>query len=81
MRSLAVGGLGEEMKVRKLRLGPIRAEWKGVDPHDDGCNCDGEDCGLHKAGCIYGGFSDSTSYWLIAENCPLYHGEDLTSTN
>lgn len=39
---------------------------------DCGGNCDPE-CGLHPLGCIYGGFTKRTSYWLIAEGCELEH--------
>ena len=63
----------------KLRIGPLRKDWLKEEPKGSckqcGGECDGNDCGLHKAGCIYGGFTAQTSYWLIAENCPLYHGE------
>jgi hypothetical protein len=33
--------------------------------------CGGGECGLHPAGCIYGGFS--VGYWLIADMCDLDH--------
>ena len=39
-----------------------------------GGECDGTDCGLHAAGCVFGG-PDNGVYWLIAEGCPLWHGE------
>jgi hypothetical protein len=26
-------------------------------------------CGEHPAGCVYGGFSAYTAYWLVAEGC------------
>lgn len=66
-------------EAKLMRLGPLRMEW----PHDPpngacaecGSDCDGEECGLHVAGCIYGGPTEQTAYWLIAEGCPLYHGE------
>lgn len=38
------------------------------------CGCT-PDCGLHPNGCIYGGFSAHTGYWLIAEVCELPHPE------
>lgn len=65
--------------TKYLRIGPLRKYWPKDEPKGD-CKhykgeCDGTDCGLHKAGCIYGGFTSQTSYWLIAEGCPLYHGE------
>lgn len=61
---------------RSMRIGPIHP--KG-DCKTCGGQCDGDDCGLHAAGCVYGGFSESTSYWLIVEGCPLYHGEPVDS--
>lgn len=39
-----------------------------------GGQCDGEVCGLHASGCVFGG-PDSGVYWLIADGCPLWHGE------
>lgn len=39
-----------------------------------GGNCDGDECGTHAAGCVYGGFS--CGYWLIAEGCTLSHWEE-----
>ncbi len=38
-----------------------------------GGNCAPE-CGLHPAGCIYGGFS--VGYWTRTEGCTLNHGEE-----
>lgn len=32
------------------------------------------ECGLHPAGCIYGGFSKG--YWLVADDCDRSHGEE-----
>ena len=41
---------------------------------EDNCErCGGGECGLHPAGCVYGGFSAFTAYWLIAEGCELDH--------
>jgi hypothetical protein len=70
---------------RKLRLGPLRKNWPHEAP-DGSCvncggQCDGHDCGLHAAGCIYGGFSDQTTYWMIAASCFLYHGESDDSAS
>ena len=31
------------------------------------------ECGLHPAGCVYGGFSEG--YWLKADGCERNHGE------
>lgn len=31
------------------------------------------ECGRHPAGCVYGGFSEYTAYWLIAEGCDREH--------
>ena len=42
-------------------------------------HCGGDcapECGRHPAGCIYGGFSIYSSYWLVAEGCTLSHGEE-----
>lgn len=64
----------------EMRLGPIRRDWVGDEPQGDcqhcGGQCDPSDCGTHPAGCIYGGFSEQTSYWMIVDGCDLYHGEE-----
>lgn len=42
-------------------------------------DCGGQcapECGLHPLGCVYGGFSAFTAYWLIADGCTLDHGEE-----
>lgn len=36
-----------------------------------GGDCVPGDCGIHPAGCVYGGFS--CGYWLIAKDCPFEH--------
>lgn len=41
-----------------------------------GGQCDGGECGLHAAGCVFGG-PNGGAYWLIAEGCDLWHGETL----
>lgn len=69
----------------RLRIGPLVRDWPHEDPLGD-CShcegqCDGPDCGLHAAGCIFGGPTDSTSYWMYAESCPLYHGVQLDKEN
>jgi hypothetical protein len=60
-----------------MRIGPVESEWPHERPDGDckecGGQCDGGDCGLHAAGCMYGGFGEG--YWLIADGCPLWHGE------
>ena len=61
-----------------MRIGPIRREWRGEEPKDKCPDCGSQcapECGVHPAGCIYGGFTEQTSYWLIATGCDLYHGE------
>lgn len=63
---------------KEMRIGPMRSEWIGEEPEGSCSDCGGqcgEECGIHPLGCIYGGPSDQTSYWLIIDNCPLYHGE------
>ena len=40
-----------------------------------GGQCDGGDCGLHAAGCVFGGFA--YGYWMFAEDRPLWHGMDI----
>ena len=67
-------------ETRRLRIGPGVKDWPHAAPktgccQDCGEDCDGDECGLHAAGCIFGGFTRQTAYWLIAEGCPLYHGE------
>lgn len=69
------------MKIQRLILGPLVKDWKKQPPRgncknpDCGSDCDGPDCGLHKMGCIFGGFTPSTSYWTYNSDCPLFHGE------
>lgn len=62
-----------------MRLGPLRKHWKGPEPKGDcehcGGQCDGPECGLHAAGCIYGGPAEGEEYWMIVDGCELYHGE------
>lgn len=59
-----------------LRLGPVMSTW-GRQAKDGDCDeCGGQcapECGLHPAGCVFGGLSDP--YWLIADECELDHGE------
>lgn len=42
-----------------------------------GCTtCGGEcapECGRHPAGCVYGGLSEESGYWLQVDGCPLDH--------
>lgn len=62
-----------------MRIGPSHPTswWCERSPDGDcpecGGQCDGDECGRHKAGCVFGGFSEG--YWLIADGCPLFHGE------
>lgn len=64
---------------RTLKIGPAYSPswWDEHSPKGDctGCGgqCDGPDCGLHAAGCIFGGLGNL--FWLIADGCPLFHGE------
>jgi hypothetical protein len=62
-----------------LRLGPMKKDWIGKEPDGECKECGGQcspKCGIHPAGCIYGGFTDETAYWMIADECDLYHGEE-----
>lgn len=65
--------------IKQMRIGPERRHWVGEEPAGDckqcGGQCGDEDCGIHPAGCIFGGWSRETSYWLIVDGCELYHGE------
>jgi hypothetical protein len=66
------------MKSDEMRIGPEVRNWVGKEPKGDCSVCGGQcspACGFHPAGCVFGGFSNSTSYWMIAEGCNLYHGE------
>ena len=62
-----------------MTLGPEHTNewWAEHNPagqcRECGGQCDGDDCGRHRAGCRFGGFS--LGYWIIAEGCPLFHGE------
>ena len=66
----------------EMRIGPLRRDWPHDTPAGDcaecGGDCDGDDCGLHAAGCFYGGFTEQSSYWMIAEGCPRWHGDPPT---
>lgn len=67
------------MTVIKISFGPEHPYdwWEKNSPPGEcqecGGQCDGGDCGIHAAGCVFGGFSQG--YWMIAEGCPLFHGE------
>jgi len=61
-----------------MRIGPLRKDWHGEEPKGLCLDCGGQcapECGRHPAGCFFGGFSEQSSYWMIAEGCPLYHGD------
>lgn len=63
------------MSVQSLRIGHlVPSDYQAPRGECDGCGgeCDGDDCGKHAAGCMYGGFG--YGYWLIAKGCPLDHG-------
>ena len=52
------------------------SEWNAKNPKGGCKECGGQcapECGRHPKGCVFGGFS--YRYWLIAEGCELYHGE------
>lgn len=60
------------------RIGPEYKDWKTKGVKGDCPECGGQcspECGLHPAGCVYGGFTEETSYWIIVEGCNLFHGE------
>lgn len=71
--------------MKSLTFGPLRKDWTGSEPKGDcshcGGQCDGNDCGLHASGCIYGGFTTDTSYWMYSDKCPLYHGDEKKRIN
>lgn len=63
-----------------MRFGPELSseDWGRLEGYGRGSckDCGGEcspECGLHPKGCFYGGFSKG--YWMIAEDCELFHGE------
>jgi len=63
-----------------MRLGPIRKEWVDEQPDGNCPECGGQcepECGKHPMGCVYGGFTNETSYWMIVDGCKLYHGLDV----
>ena len=37
-----------------------------------GGDCDPE-CGRHPMGCLYGGFTEASAYWLVVDGCKLNH--------
>lgn len=65
--------------IMLMRIGPEHSSkwWVEHNPKGDckecGSDCDGEECGLHAAGCFFGGFAKT--YWVYAEGCPRFHGE------
>ena len=66
-------------KAQLMTIGPMERDFVGKEPKGDCPECGGQcapTCGRHPAGCIYGGFTEETAYWLIAEGCDRYHGED-----
>ena len=40
---------------------------------DCGGDCAPE-CGRHPMGCVFGGFTEVSAYWLVTEGCPRKHG-------
>jgi len=62
-----------------MTIGSERRFWIQEQPRGDCPECGGQcapECGYHPLGCFYGGFTEQSAYWLIAEGCKLYHGED-----
>ena len=65
---------------RPMIIGPEHNEiwWINKNPAGDceecGGQCDGKECGMHAAGCLFGGFSNG--YWIYSPSCPLFHGEE-----
>ncbi len=53
-----------------------------TEPKCDPCpECGGDcapECGMHPAGCHYGGFTEMTAYWLVVDGCDRDHGERAT---
>ena len=65
---------------QRTQFGPLFRDWIGNSPKGDCPDCGGQcapECGIHPKGCVFGGPSDDTVYWLIAKGCELYHGEEL----
>ena len=59
-------------------IGPLYRDWPRDTPDGNCRECGGQcapECGRHPMGCIYGGFTTATSYWIISKDCDLYHGE------
>lgn len=64
--------------AQEMRIGPPLKDWRGCEPDGKCQECGGQcspECGRHPLGCIFGGFTEQTSYWLIVGGCKLYHGE------
>lgn len=76
-------GLAARLPPEKtFRIGPEHPwPWWAEHAPDGDCpycggQCDLEnDCGTHPEGCQFGG--SGAGFWLIAEGCPLFHGENL----
>lgn len=60
-------------------FGPLRRDWQKPEPPGSCPDCGGQcspECGVHPAGCIYGGWTEASAYWLVSEGCELSHGEE-----
>lgn len=65
------------VKTFQGTLGPMRKDWQQARPAGD-CECGGDcapKCGFHPAGCIFGGYTADTAFWMIVEGCERYHGD------
>ena len=61
----------------KIILGPLREDWLEDEKPGDCPECGGQcspECGYHPMGCMYGGPTEATAYWMKIDGCPLYHG-------
>jgi hypothetical protein len=68
---------GGVVEVQQLILGPEYKDFAGVEPSGECSECGGQcapRCGVHPKGCIWGGPTRATAYWLYDETCELYHG-------
>ena len=61
-----------------MRFGPERKDFVGIEPKGECEHCGGQcspECGKHPKGCFYGGSTNQSAYWMIANGCELYHGD------
>ncbi len=65
---------------QQMSIGPLKKDFVSGRPKGECPECGSDcapECGRHPAGCIWGGFTEVTSYWLVAEGCDRFHGDRI----